>query len=176
MKKQFVSLLLVLCMVTSALPMQALATEIVKQENTALEQQSYVNPFIDVSEKDWFYSAVEYANVNGIFAGISANEFSPYGTMTRAMYVSVIGRIAKADISKLGAPAFVDVSPDAYYAPYVTWALEKGITSGTGDNTFSPNALITREQMAALTMNYFESYGIHYGKGEADKTPPLGYS
>jgi uncharacterized repeat protein (TIGR02543 family) len=92
--------------------------------------------------------------------------------MTRAMYVTVLGRIAGVDVSTYAAPDFIDVPATAYYAPYVAWAAEKGITTGIGGGKFSPDALVTREQMATLTLKYFEIYGVTYGDGTEISTEP----
>ncbi|WP_246067152.1 InlB B-repeat-containing protein [Paenibacillus koleovorans] len=78
------------------------------------------------------------------------------------MFVTVLGRIAKVDAAQFQNSAFTDVQLDAWYAPYVQWAIESGITSGTGNNNFSPDAAISREQMAVLTLRYFESDRIPY--------------
>jgi uncharacterized repeat protein (TIGR02543 family) len=130
------------------------------------------NSFGDVKPSDWFYDAVTYVKQNGIFSGTSNDSFSPDGTLTRAMYVTVLGRMAGIDVSKYTTSVFTDVQPDAWYAPYVQWAFEKGITSGTGDNVFSPDASILREQMATLTLRYFEIEKISYQtKGSKTSKP-----
>ena len=130
---------------------------------TTQMQEPPENPFNDVKESDWYYDAVRYAAQNGTFNGTGSNTFSPAGTMNRAMYVTVLGRLAginPADYT--GSGGFADVSADAYYAPYVIWAAQKGITKGVSGNSFSPSALVTREQMAALTVRFFDAYGITY--------------
>ena len=118
--------------------------------------------FEDVPHSAWFYDAVMYVKQNGLFSGTSEKLFSPDVTMSRAMFVTVLGRIAQVDASQYNTSAFTDVQPDAWYAPYVQWATESGITSGTGSNKFSPDAAVSREQMAVLTLKYFESDHIPY--------------
>ncbi|QJD85646.1 S-layer homology domain-containing protein [Cohnella herbarum] len=130
--------------------------------NNPDEQQKPQRSFKDIKTTDWFYDAVAYVQQNGIFSGTDNDSFSPGGTMTRAMYVTVLGRMAGVDVSKYTTSAFADVQSDAYYAPYVQWAVEKGITKGKGNHKFSPDAAITREQMATLTLGFFESYKIPY--------------
>ena len=162
MKKRLLCLLLVACMVFSMLPVTALAAE----EHSA-------NPFTDVKPNAWYYEAVQYARVNGFFTGVNANTFAPDGTMTRGMFVTVLGRMAGVDAAKyLGENTFSDVPANAYYAPYVAWAAKYQITSGTGANTFSPDALITRQQMAAFFVRYFENFGVDYETGANITTIP----
>ena len=128
--------------------------------------------FKDVKPTDWFYNAVMYVQQNGIFSGTGNDSFSPDGTMTRAMYVTVLGRIAGVDASKYTTSVFTDVQPNVWYAPYVQWAVEKGITSGTGNNRFTPDTAITREQMATLTLRYFEGDNIPYQTNASVTTKP----
>src|SRR5690606_32461750 len=67
---------------------------------------------------------------------------------------------------------FADVPAGIWYAPYVEWAVKKGITAGTGDRSFAPDATVSREQMATLTLRYFESYQIPYGTSNRVTTRP----
>lgn len=160
MNKRIISMLLVVCMVITMLPVQLFAIELKTQGQLKHEA---VNPFSDVTEADWYYDSVMYAYKNGLFKGTSETDFYPNGTMTRAMYVTVMGRIAEIDISEYDkAPEFTDVKAGSYYAPYVRWATEKGITYGVGNGLFNPNGFVTRQQMAALTLRFFDNYGIIY--------------
>lgn len=110
----------------------------------------WFNPFKDVKSTDWYYEAVEYVNTQGLFNGTGTNEFSPNASMTRGMFVTVLGKAAMMDTSAYGTIQFKDVPGDAYYAPYVTWAAEVGVVNGTSPTTFSPNNSITREDMATM--------------------------
>ena len=106
-------------------------------------------PFNDVKESDWYYESVKYAVENGIFKGVGDNSFSPDGTMTRGMFVTVLGRIAEIQASDYPwRDNFTDVDVSAWYAPYVVWAAENNITKGIGNGKFGPDVLVTREQMA----------------------------
>lgn len=118
-------------------------------------------PFIDVHEKDWFYDAVEYAVRNGYFNGTSATTFSPNEPMTRAMFVTVLGRMAGVKVDNNTSAGFDDVVAGSYYAGYVQWASENGIVNGTSETTFSPNDYVTREQMAAFLYRYAEYMGLN---------------
>ncbi len=111
-----------------------------------------VNPFIDVSQNDWFYGNVIYVYENGMMRGINDNTFSPNGTMTRAMFVTVLYRMSGDTGSYTGS--FADVPADAWYGPAVRWALANGIAGGVGNNRFDPDGILTREQLALLLYNY----------------------
>lgn len=180
MKKRIISLLLVFTMLFSLLPASALAaqtgsTGTQSSQSTATQQTTAkAASFADVKETDWFYAAVQYAAANGFFSGTSATTFSPNGTMTRGMFVTVLARMAGVKAADYSAAdnGFTDVSPDAYFAPFVTWAAKYGITGGTGEGTFSPNALITRQQMAVFFVKYFETMGVDYATGANITTQP----
>ena len=82
------------------------------------------NPFADVKETDWCYDAVQYARINGFFNGTSKTTFGPNGTMTRGMFVAVLGRMAGVSTADYtGAIPFTGVPRSKYYAPYVLWAV-----------------------------------------------------
>ncbi len=84
--------------------------------------------------------------------GPSANEFAPEATTTRAMIVSILARLE--NVTSAEDAGFADVGAGDWYATAVNWAASAGVVSGTGDGNFSPNAAITREQLAAMLMNY----------------------
>lgn len=162
-------MILILCMVVGMVPVQVFAAE---PETTWQQVQETTNPFQDVSEKDWYYDSVMYALENGLLTGTSDTAFSPESTMTRAMFVTVLGRIAEIDLTEYGNPsAFTDVAPGSYYAPYVQWATEKSITSGIGDGRFDPNGLVTREQMATMLVRFFDAYNITYPEATVTTVP-----
>ena len=110
-------------------------------------------PFTDVREADWFYDDVVYAYENGLFSGTSDTTFSPNASMTRAMLVTVLYRL-EGQPTVSGRSGFSDVKLNSYYEDAVTWAADNGIVNGTGATTFSPNANVTREQMAAILYRY----------------------
>ena len=112
-----------------------------------------VLPFTDVRESDWFYDDVVYAYENGLFSGTSDTTFSPNASMTRAMLVTVLYRL-EGQPTVSGRSGFSDVKLNSYYEDAVTWAADNGIVNGTGATTFSPNANVTREQMAAILYRY----------------------
>ncbi len=115
-------------------------------------------PFNDIYVTDSYYNAVENCYYKGYFNGTSADTFSPEVSMTRAMFVTVIYRLA-------GQPAvrdsgkFIDLT-QSWYKKAVYWAVENGITLGTSANTFSPNTPVTREQAAVFLYRYAQKSGV----------------
>ena len=111
------------------------------------------NPFKDVSEKDWYYEAVRYASLNNLFKGITEDTFEPHTQMSRAMIVSVLHRVTEPTVVP-DDNQFVDVKPDAWYAPAIVWAAHEEILSGYGNGLFGPNDPLTREQLVTLLWRY----------------------
>lgn len=110
------------------------------------------NPFNDVSANAYYYDAVLWAVQNGIASGTSATTFSPDAIVTRGQTVAFLHR--QAGSAAVSDSSFSDVSDDAYYANAVAWAVQKGITSGTGNDQFSPNADCTRAQIVTFLFRY----------------------
>lgn len=115
-------------------------------------QPGGVSGFQDVGQNDWFAGAVRYVTGKSLMNGESTTAFAPNENMSRAMLATVLyrmsGETAEADSS------FRDISSSAYYAAAVSWASSEGIVNGTGANAFSPNASVTREQLAAMLYRY----------------------
>ena len=101
--------------------------------------------FVDVSTDAYYYEAVKWAAKKGITGGTGDGTFNPNGSCTRAHIVTFLWRAAGSPEPK-STVSFADVPADSYYAKAVAWAVENGITLGTGDGTFSPNATCTRAQ------------------------------
>lgn len=110
-------------------------------------------PFTDVSTSDWFYSDVMFVYENGLFSGTDSRSFSPNASMTRAMLVTVLYRL-EGEPAGTGSSSFSDVSSGSYYEKAVAWAAANGIVTGTGSTSFSPDAKVTREQLAAILYRY----------------------
>lgn len=112
----------------------------VPAEPVTVEEPTWENPFTDVSETDTYYKAVEFVYENGLFNGVSATEFAPATTMTRAMFVTVLGRLANVDtVAYTAELSFEDVVPGEWYTPYVAWAAENGIVNGYNAAEFGVN-------------------------------------
>lgn len=166
---RFVAGLLSIVLLVTMLPMEVLAAG----NGGRAEQPSQTMPFQDVKSSDWCAKAVEYVYSHGIFNGTSTATFSPSGTMTRGMFVTVLGRMAGVNPDDhSGETPFSDVPQTMYYAPYVQWAARYGITVGTGDGKFSPDAFINRAQMAAFFVRYFEAFQVDYATGANVTTTP----
>ena len=111
----------------------------------AVFEDSNLVMFDDVSKGDYCYEAVKWAVKNGITSGIGNNRFGPNDPCTRGQIVTFLWRAAGSPEPK-SMSSFTDVPADSYYAKAVAWAVEKGITSGTGDGKFSPEDPCTRAQ------------------------------
>lgn len=121
------------------------------------EPEEPAMPFTDVNDNDWFYDVVLYAYDNGLMTGVSATEFAPNQTTTRGMIVSMLARLE--GVTNAEDAGFADVAANDWYATAVNWAASVGVVNGYEDNTFRPNAPITREQMAAILYNYADYKG-----------------
>ena len=104
------------------------------------------SPFSDVSTDAYYYKAVQWAQEKGITDGISSNLFGPKQPCTRSQIVTFLWRAAGSPEPKNTAAGMTDVVPGSYYAKAVAWAVENGITTGTAEGTFSPDATCTRAQ------------------------------
>ena len=120
---------------------------------TALEQEEEQPLFSDVAEDDWYYDAVAYVAENGIMSGTDGSRFSPNGTLTRAMLSQILYAMEdKPAVS--GAATFSDVAAGAWYADAVNWTAAQGIVAGMGENSFAPDAPVTREQLSLILYGY----------------------
>ena len=119
MKRRILSFLLAACLMLSLVPADAVASlRDIREMSPAEREELLENPFKDVKETDWFFDAVQYVRINGIFNGVSATRFGPNDGLTRGMFVTVLGRMAGVDASAYrGETIFTDVVPTAYYAP-----------------------------------------------------------
>ena len=113
--------------------------------NAAFVKEVETSPFSDVSTSAYYYEAVKWAQEKGITGGIGNGLFGPNQPCTRAQIVTFLWRAAGSPEPK-AMSSFSDVSADSYYAKAVAWAVENGITTGTGDGKFSPDATCTRAQ------------------------------
>jgi len=152
MKKRIISFVLALVLTLSMIPAVSAVSE------------------ADHGMKDivghWAEEDIAWVLEMGLFNGTSADTFSPNGTMTRGMFVTVLGRYAGIDPDDFEdwylPELYEDVDADVYYAPYINWATRHGISGGTGKGCFSPDAPITREQMATLLVRFANCYGYAF--------------
>ena len=118
------------------------------------------NPFIDVDINAWYSKPVSFALYFNIFSGMSPTTFEPNSSMTRAMFVTVLGRLDGAVNDKNKGTVFTDVPTGEWYSGYIAWAAENKIVSGTSPTTFAPNSNITRQEMCVIMNNYCKYAGI----------------
>ena len=111
-------------------------------------------PFRDVDTDAWFYTAVGFVYANGLFSGTAADTFSPGIPMTRAMFVTVLYRLAGQPEVSAGSTLSDVTDTSQYYYNAVAWANGNGIVAGYADGRFLPDNQVTREQMAAIMYRY----------------------
>ncbi len=126
------------------------------------------NPFKDIPDNSNHLQAVQFVNYNKLFFGTSATEFSPDLVMNRAMFVTVLGRMAGITVDHAAKSSFTDVIHDGWSTGYIEWASENKIVSGYGNGKFGQYDIITREQMAVILYNYANYAG--YDTSDIDKT------
>lgn len=117
-------------------------------------------PFYDVAHGDWYYDAVGYVYDNSLFSGMSTHIFGPQETMTRAMLMTVLFRLAGSPVNEMEQADvhFDDVAENAWYRSFVHWGASQKITAGTGPNTFGPDEMVTREQVILLLLSFSSRY------------------
>ena len=135
--------------------------------NATFVKEVEISPFSDVSTSAYYYEAVKWAQEKGITGGIGNGLFGPNQPCTRAQIITFLWRAAGSPEPK-SMSSFSDVSADSYYAKAVAWAVESGITTGTGDGKFSPDATCTREQAVAFLYRASGSPAISGGSAFSD--------
>lgn len=126
--------------------------------------------FSDIRADDPAYSAICHMADRGIFVGTSDDTFSPDMPLTRAMFVTLLGRMAGIDAAAYTEQVFVDVPMDAWYAPYAAWAADEGIVIGVGDHHFGGDMLIDIQQAVTMLARYcgFPWDIVHSGQSAYD--------
>ncbi|HMM05352.1 MAG TPA: N-acetylmuramoyl-L-alanine amidase [Clostridiales bacterium] len=141
--------------------------------NRAIETIAYypttIAKFSDVKALDWYKNAVIYSVENGFFNGTSATTFSPAASITRGMFITVVGRTAGASSTTPASTVFSDVDSKAYYAPYIAWGYSNHIIEGLSATSFGPNQAITREDLITILYRYAKEKGITL-TGDTGKT------
>ena len=143
--------------------------------NAAFVKEVEISPFSDVSTSAYYYEAVKWAQKKGITGGIGNGLFGPNQPCTRAQIVTFLWRAAGSPVVNY-VMNMTDVAEDAYYAEAVRWALSEGITTGTTENTFSPDSECTRAQAVAFLFRYAASEAVTLqelvsGFSDADSVP-----
>lgn len=145
-------------------------SEIIYDGDVTVNAVTVPNTFSDVPSSYWAFEYVEKLAKTGFVSGTGNGMFTPTGLITRADFVTVLGRAAGVNAGDYSSCDFTDVMPGQYYTPYIQWAAEKGIVSGTGDGTFLPLNYMTRSEMAVLIVNYAKYMGLSTG-GSNTGTP-----
>ena len=139
-----------------------------------IDELCWDKPFHDVYPQDRYYNAVQFVHQNGLMNGMSDDQFAPDTGMTRAMFVTVLGRLAEMQDfytdENLVWVTFDDVEPDQWYAYYVNWAVTNGIVQGYGDGIFGVNDKVTIEQAAVILYRYADLIETPLYDMEADYT------
>ena len=143
--------------------------------NAAFVKEVEISPFSDVSTSAYYYEAVKWAQEKGITSGIGNGLFGSNQPCTRAQIVTFLWRAAGSPVVNY-AMNMSDVPEGSYYAEAVRWALSEGITTGTTENTFSPDSECTRAQAVAFLFRYAASEAVTLqelvsGFSDADSVP-----
>ncbi len=141
----------------------------------ALENPETPTPDIadmkDIVTGSWYYDDVAFVFANGIMKGTTESTFAPGEDMTRAQFITILGRYAGIEDSSSTAPVstkFSDVNTKAYYAAHVAWGVEQGIIQGTTATTFSPSDEISRQDMAVMMARYAAAMEILLPDGDSE--------
>lgn len=129
-----------------------------------IEEEIPASPvsFTDVKEGEWYYEAIQYVVNAKLFNGVGNNRFAPDDEMTRAMFVTVLGRVyeSRGGTVKAGTCSFADVKTGQWYTDYIVWAEENKLVNGYGGGLFGTDDSITREQLAVLISRFVEYIGV----------------
>lgn len=143
-------------------------------------QQTKSNYFSDVIESNtgkWSANSIDFMSANELVTGTAAKTFSPNQTMTRAMLVTILYRVADKPSVKNVSNPFTDVKAGTYYYDAVLWAYKNNIVTGTSNTTFNPNGAVTREQIAAILYRYAGSPRVNASlKGYSDQNKVSTYA
>ena len=114
--------------------------------------------FADINKDGGYADSVRWAVENGLMYGVSEDEFAPDNDTTRAMAVTMLWRMAGMP-DAAAKSLFTDVNDDMWYADAAAWAVSIGVVKGTGETEFSPDAPVTREQIASMLYRYAQNMG-----------------
>ncbi|MEG0049598.1 MAG: S-layer homology domain-containing protein [Clostridia bacterium] len=112
--------------------------------------------FKDIPENFWGANDITFVAEHELFQGITKETFGFADTMTRGMFVTVLGRLAGVNPAEYTKKEFLDVDPDSWYGGFVAWASKNNIVGGVGGNKFEPDTPVTREQMCVMLVRYLE--------------------
>ena len=157
MKKRLIGLLLCIAMTVTAIPMLATA-----EDNAAelpLDEILGEKKFDDVTDTSWYAEGVYYCVGAGFMSGTSETRFTPHGSMTRAMFVTMLAAYDGADLTEYTGTSFTDVAEGKWYSAAVEWACKNNIVSGIGDGIFGYKNTVNRQEIALMLKTYLEYKG-----------------
>lgn len=137
---------------TKSIPPQTTPDKMIEIEYTLPVTEE--NAYEDVDSDAWYYESVMAMKEMGVFNGISDTEFGPELSLTRAMFVTILGRIDGVAVKDACATGFDDTPGDQYYSSYVAWANTNGIVKGYEDGTFKPDKTVSRQEAMQIILNY----------------------
>ena len=173
MKKQLTrtlaALVLLLSVLTASLP-TALAVQVTADDlylgfyDPGREAEAMAEmPFLDINECAGLeISHIKYLYDAGVMNGTGDNTFSPYGEFTRAMFVTMLGRMHGVDPWSYPGTSFSDVPEGRWDTPYINWAAENGIVNGVGNGRFNPTGAIRQQEYAAIIFRYLSALDIGF--------------
>lgn len=147
-----------------------IALSVILAATVLISVPSAAAPFTDVKDTAWYRKAVNYVYDNGLMVGTDATSFSPNVTMSRAMLVMVLYKMAGSPTADTDNP-FSDVEAGKWYTPAVLWAYRAGVTAGTPEGKFLPNANVTRQDAACLIIRFVNLQGKQLENNPVLKTP-----
>ena len=147
---------------TDTLGVFAIGNFIINEEDLPLGSPQFdsIRVFVDVPENHPAREYIEFMAEKGFIHGVGDGLFAPERNITRAEFVALLFNMSVSELPS-GMTKFSDVSATAWYAPFVSWAVDNGITYGTSENAFSPNEMITFQDMALMTWRYIELMGLN---------------
>ncbi|HCX60854.1 S-layer homology domain-containing protein [Sedimentibacter sp.] len=128
--------------------------------------QKPVEQVLNDVETHWALNSIQFVYDRGIMTGTSAEQFSPDARMSRGMLITALGRLAGINTLDFTSGSFNDVDMSSYYGPYAEWSLRSNITRGTGNNNFSPDSPVTREELAVILVNFASAMRYYLPSGE----------
>ena len=134
--------------------------EFITEDNLWTETNPILNPFKDVEAGQWYTDSVLWAVDNDITTGTAPGAFSPLKDCTRAQVVTFLWRAAGSPAPKSQVMTFTDVHAGSYYHNAVLWAVEQGITTGTGGSKFSPDMNCSRAQVVTFLYRYAQQPAV----------------
>lgn len=140
-----------------------------KQKGKNHEDYCPSKKYKDIDTSLWYHEALDYVLIREYFKGTSESTFEPDGTMTRAMFVTVLSRMEGIDQSQYTGSDFTDVKTGQWYSAAIQWASKNNIVNGIGGGLFNPDGNVTREQMAAIMYRYANYKKIDTAKADTEK-------